>query len=1209
MDSRLLLRRVSFWSAGVLLLACWTGGEAEGRAPSGAQDGDTVRFSRDIRPLLSGRCFQCHGPDPSSRKADLRLDLREEALRDRDGTVAIVPGDLEASELWYRVSTDDESDLMPPPESHRASLNAGELDLIRRWIEQGAEYERHWAFEAPERPVDSAGGGHGIDGFLGAKLAEAGLTQRPAVAPELALRRLFLDLTGLPPSLAELEEFQAELHSRTFDQVWAEQVARLFTEEPYRSRYAERMTSPWLDQARYADTIGIHTDNGRQIWPWRDWVLAAYRGNMPFDQFLTEQLAGDLLPNATVQQRVATGFLRNHVITDEGGAIPEEYLVEYAVDRVDTTSQVFLGLTVGCARCHDHKFDPIKQSEYFSLFAFFASNDEPGLYTQESDANRAFEPAMEVPTGEQLAERERLIEATLARKAELSNPSEAELQQLATFKERLPADMGLNWVEAPVRFAESKGGATLTVTGAGSVLASKENPDTDTHTLVMDVAGKGLRLIQLDVLGHGSFSNGAPGRAGNGNAVLTGVRGKVTSIQNAELTNELTWSWVWSDFAQDNEDYSLLRALGRGPHKGWAIGGHNDPAEHVALLMADGEFGYEGGSRVELELQYDSPYAGHTFGHVRVGIGVLPEAGVERMPVTQGHWYLAGPFQLEEGDEAYKQQWGPETIPELDLEQSFGEGAAIRWAYRPGFVDGKVHSLTAGTNVHFLAREIYSPSARTLDISIGSDDGFAIYLNGEQISQREVPRGAAPDQDRVALPLRAGLNSLVFKVVNTGGAAGYYYKSLPSPEVLAADLLPGILDLAVHGDGGERYEAGIAHAWRLSMSAEYREGVRVLDGLLEAKTELDQAIPKTMVMKDRMEPRQVFVLDRGEYDKADSSRPVEPGVPAAFGGLVPAIQGKPATRLDLANWMVSPDNPLVARVAVNRLWQLIFGTGLVSTSGDFGYQGSWPSHEDLLDWLAVEFVDSGWDVQHMLTLMVSSRAYRAASDAEGAAQDLDPENRWLSHFPRRRLDGEQIRDLALHASGLLHEQFGGVPAKPYQPTGLWSEVAMLASNTRNFEQGQGKDLYRRSVYTYWKRACPPPSMMIFDAPTREYCVVQRSQTNTPLQALALWNDEQFLEAARVLAQRTLAESFSDSDRLQRMFQRCTGRSPSRSELGLLEETLAAATLRYMEAPEAAASWLGAGAAPRPMDQEIPRLAAWTLVASSILNLHSTLTNG
>jgi len=461
----------------------------------------------------------------------------------------------------------------------------------------------------------------------------------------------------------------------------------------------------------------------------------------------------------------------------------------------------------------------------------------------------------------------------------------------------------------------------------------------------------------------------------------------------------------------------------------------------------------------------------------------------------------------------------------------------------------------------------------------------------------------------VTLPLNAGRNSLVFKVINTGGAAGFYYRALPGISTLAHDLLPAVLDLAAHGDQGKKFQASVAHAWRLAESAEYRAGVQELGGLREAQSKLERTIPRTMVMMDRMEAREVFVLDRGEYDKADKNRPVQPGVPAAFGMLVPGVPDQPATRLDLARWMVSRENPLVARVAVNRLWQLIYGTGLVSTSGDFGYQGNWPTHELLLDWLAVEFMDSGWDVQHMLTLMVSSQAYRAESDADGVAIELDPDNRWLSHFPRRRLDGEQIRDLALHASGLLYEQFGGVPAKPYQPPGLWTEVAMLASNTRNFDRGEGSDLYRRSVYTYWKRACPPPSMMIFDAPTRESCVVQRSQTNTPLQALALWNDEQFLEAARVLAQRTLGEDFADEKRLRRMFQRCTGREPGAGEMGVLNRALEAALQRYADAPEAAAAWLQAGAAPRPMDLEASRLAAWTLVASSILNLHATLTNG
>lgn len=1192
-----------------VLVGAVMGGEGE-RERGGPP---AVSYGRDIRPVLSDKCFPCHGPDAGTREADLALHLRTEALREREGVAAIVPGDVEGSELWHRISSDDEDYAMPPADTATTPLNAKERELLRRWIEQGAPYEAHWAFEPPQRIAAPDGADHPVDAWIARGLQQQGLAPNPPAPPELALRRLFLDLTGLPPTPEEVDTYLAALEQGDPDEVWAAQIETLWSQEPYRNRYAERMATPWLDQARYADTIGIHTDNGRQLWPWRDWVLRAYRDNLPFDQFLTEQLAGDLLPDATLEQQVASGFLRAHVITDEGGAIDEEYLVEYAVDRVDTVSQVWLGLTVSCARCHDHKFDPISQEDYYRLFAFFAQNDEPGLYSQTADPNRAYEPLLEVPSAEQSAQREQIAAQIASLRKSLEHPTPEEQRALAEFREGFPRQAGVQWARPKVLRAESQGGSHLTVGEDQVVLASGENPAVDVHRVTLQTDAQDLRLLQLDVLGHPSMTNGAPGRAGNGNAVLTGLDVRVRSVQDPAQERTLRWSWMWVDFAQANEDYSLERAFEHGPNKGWALGTHENAGDRVALLLAQKPFGYPGGTHIEVELRYESPYAQHAFGRVRIDASPMQAAALERLPVHAGRWYHAGPFPIAAGQDPFAARFGPELSDQLDYTQTFEGQGPIAWQYRGDWSDGQVHSLAAGVNVHYVARELYSATERELTVSIGSDDGFAIFVNGQLVAERAVARGCAPDQDEVRLPLRAGRNALLFKIINSGGEAGYYYRALPLEAGLSTDGVTALVDQGFRKN--RDLDGRLAHAWRLSESETYRAGTEAIAALETSSERLEAQIPRTMVMRERMEPREVFLLQRGQYDHPDRERPLQPGIPALWGALPERADGQPNDRVDLARWMTSPDHPLVARVAVNRLWQMLMGRGLVATSGDFGLQGAWPSHRELLDTLAIEFIESGWDVQHVLRRIVTSHAYRQSSVPSEAARERDPDNVWLSHFPRRRLDGERIRDLALFTAGLLEERFGGPPVKPYQPPGLWPEVAMLASNTREYAPSSGPDLWRRSVYTYWKRACPPPTLLAFDAPTRESCVVERPITNTPLQALALWNDETFREAARVLAQRTLEEMKAvqparrNAFGLERLFRRCTGRAPSAAEQQTLEATLRWARERYAADPEAARAWTQAGTAPMPSDLDTAEWAAWSLISSAVLNLHATITNG
>jgi len=1216
-----LLRSIT-GTAGVALLALTVLGSGGRRAEPASE----VRYSRDIRPLLSDRCFTCHGPEDASRQSDLRLDQNESATTDRGGYAAIVPGDPEGSELWRRITSADPEERMPPPDAHRSAFTDGELALLRDWIESGAAYEEHWSFVSPTRPELPAGhtDTHPIDAFVRAQLDQRGLEPSPEERPDLLLRRLFFDLTGLPPTIAELDAFLAEYPAADADRdtVWLAWVDRLFSEEPYRSRYAERMTAPWLDQARYADTNGLHMDAGRQIWPWRDWVLRAYRDNLPFDRFLTDQLAGDLLEDATLDQRIASGFNRNHVITDEGGAIDDEYLVEYAVDRVDTTAQVFLGLTMACARCHDHKFDPISQADYYRFFAFFNSNEEPGLYSQLPDPKRAFEPFLELPSDEQLAKRAELEQALETLRAELNAPTDEDLVALEAWKAALPGQYGVEFAECELTDAQSTGGTQFEQLEDGSLLATGEPPETDIHQFTLRTDARDLRLLQIDALSHESIAGGAPGRGAGGNAVLTSIAVEAVSTVDPTQRESIELVWAWSDYSQDDsDDWNVLRAFDPRHNTGWGLGGHFDGSERSAWFMAAQPFGFEGGTEVVVTLGYESIWAGLAFGRTRLRFATLNAAGVDALPVAQTRWFECGPFELESATDAYAMDFGPESDTLLSPETDFAaqEGGVKRWAYRAKLVDGKVQALTSGVNISYLGKQLWSPTAREVEVSIGSDDGFAIYLNGEQVAMREVPRGVAPDQDRVKLALNAGRNSLVFKVINSGGASGFYFKTLEDDRALAGALPGVLLDTDSRADSAADYVPRegavirplpelILHAWRLGHSDVYAAALEREAELVAAQAANEADIPLTMVMRELKEPRPAFVLERGEYDKPDAERPVEPGVPLLFASYAEAPPER-ATRLDLARWLTSPDNPLVSRVAVNRCWQLIFGRGLVSSSGNFGYQGSWPSHPELLDWLAVDFVESGWDVQALLRTMVTSATYRQSSTLRTELQELDPEGTLLASYPRRRLDAEAIRDAALYTAGLLVEDFGGPSVKPYQPAGLWQEISMLGSNTRLYERGTGDDLWRRSLYTYWKRASPPPAMLTFDAPTRESCVIQRSETNTPLQALVLWNDVQYVEAARELAERSLLEGEDTPTTLRRMFRRCTGRTPTADEAGVLQAALEEFRARYAAAPDEAATLLEGGEAMVDETLDPAELAAWTVLSNIVLNLHATLTQG
>ncbi len=1172
----------SLLSGLLLLLACSPLATAQESAP---------RYGRDVRPILSDRCFRCHGPDAGTREAGLRLDVRDDALAARDGGAAIVPGDPDRSMLLQRVAHPDVSERMPPVTSGKPALTSDEQAVLRRWIAAGAEYEAHWSFVAPKPQtipaVDDVA--HPVDRFLQDARRRAGITPSPRADAATQARRAFLVLTGLPPTPAELSAFTADDRPDAYERL----VERLLGEEPYRTRHAEHLAGLWLDAGRYADTSGIHMDAGRQAWAWRDWLIAALRDDKPFDEFVLEQIAGDLLPDATTAQKIATGFLRNHVTTDEGGAIDEEYRVEYAAERTATVGSVFLGLTLQCARCHDHKFDPISQQDYFRLFSFFNSNQEPGLYSQVPDSNRALEPFLMVPTSAQQTQQQQLEQQLAAAEAEERTWTPPELAAYDDFQ-RVHASRAIAWRSPEVTAAESKHGATLRIDEGGVVVATGNNPDRDEHVVVLRVPAGRFRALALTALPHADQPDGKVGRAPNGNAVLQHLRLEVRADANATWI-PVPFGHALADVEQQNGDFVVTNVFA-DDRVGWAVGAHlAAPRPARAVLFAREPFGGEQPFELRVTLEYDSPYAQHTFGRVQFAIGDVPEALLTALPIAASGFHTVGPFADATAD-LYAQNHGPEAVVTIDTRQRWGQRA---WRFDDDLRHDRPNALPDGRNVVYVAQRVHAPDARRVQASLGSDDGFQLFCNGAQVAERRIDRAVGPDQDQAEFDLPAGPSVLVLKVVNTGGQGGFALRHVPRTDELHGDLrLLALPDAA----SDEALRDRIRAAWRLRFSPQQQARQARVAELRQQLAALAAAIPRAMVMQEAAQPRPTFVLTRGEYDKPDPARPVARELPAIFGTLPP---GAESNRLGLARWLVSAQNPLLLRVQANRLWEFVFGHGIVRTSEDFGLQGEWPSHPELLDWLALQLRDNGHSVRKLLTLLVTSEAFRSTSRMPPAAAASDPQNRHLAWFPRRRQTAEAIRDQALYVGGILVERSFGPSVKPYQPDGLWQEVAMTQSNTRVFVRGQGDELWRRSLYTYWKRACPPPSLLMLDAPTREFCTIRRSTTNTPLQALVLWNDEQFVEAARALAQRTLAAPGDDDARLQAMFTACTGEPLGAAALADARTLLATLRQRYGAAPADAEALLAVGVAPRSAAAPV-ETAAFTVIASAFLNLDATL---
>ena len=1182
------------------LAAMGAGLVSVGPGNGGAVD-RSVDFSRDIAPILSDRCFKCHGPDEAAREetGGLRLDSFEGATAIlEDGGQAIVPGDPVRSLVMQRLRAGSERHRMPPPDSN-LTISEDEIALIERWIASGEAYTKHWAFVPPVKAeVPEVAGDawcrNEIDHFVLAELERRGIKPSPEADRATLLRRVYLDLTGLPPTPEQIDAFVGDARADAYERVVDELLAS--------AHYGERMALMWLDVARYADTNGYHHDNERSQWPWRVWVIDAFNDNKPFDQFVVEQIGGDEIPDATLDQRIATGFCRNHPMTDEGGAIDEEYRMEYAADRVETMSNAFLALTMNCTRCHDHKFDPLTQEDYYSLFSFFNSTTEKGLYDRaQGDRDKAFPPFIKAPTAEQSL----ALEATGAKIADMTARMEGPIdgldEQQAAWEAALQAEHAVSWVPTEVTRAVSTGASMLEVLDDGSVLATGKNPDSDMHELRVHTDAASLNLIALEVLPDVTMFEGRVGRAPNGNGVLSGLKVEAVSAVDPTQTQAVKFAYAWADVEQDNGDFDVLNVLRADDPLGWAVNGHGQDGPRVAIFVSDTPFGFEGGTDLQVTLEYQSPYAQHVFGRVRLLAGSA-ESVRAVLPVVERDWFIAAPFEAASGDEAFETAYGPESITRLDLDEGFGEGGKVRWVHRHDVINGQAVAFDGERRAFYLARTYFSPHPRQIELSLGSDDAIRVFLNGVELLANNARRGVAPDQEKLTVDLPAGESVLVVKIVNDGGPGGVYAQRLDEVPLHIAPV--ALLD---EKDRTPAHAAALRQGYRERLSPAYRLLREQLAAAQAEEAEIESAIPNVMVMDELPEPLETFVLNRGQYDHPDKSRPVGRTTPKV---LNPWPEGAPQNRYGLGLWLVSDDNPLTARVAVNRFWQTVFGLGLVKTADDFGMQGELPSHPALLDWLAVDFREHGWDVKRLVRQMVTSSTYRQSSVVRTDLAELDPENRLLARASRRRLPAELVRDNALAAAGLLNDEVGGASVRPYQPAGLWEERSMPVSNTRVFKRDTGDKLYRRGMYTFWKRSAPPPQMANFDAPTREYCVALRSVTNTPVQALTLMNDETYLEIARVLAARVWSEVQGDEaidERLGRMFRLATGRSPETDELEVLRSSYEFALERYREAPEDAQALLSYGEIERDMEIDLAEYAALTIVANIVLNLDETVT--
>ena len=1031
-------------------------------APAALAQGK-YEYNRDIRPILAENCFACHGPDSAARKADLRLDRREDAI----ASGAIVPGKPGESPLVERLDLDDPVKRMPPEKSHK-KLKPEQKAILKAWVAQGAGYQPHWSFITPKRPALPAVRREGwarnpIDWFILAGIEAAGLEPAPEADRRSLARRAAMDLTGLPPDPKLVESFVADKAPDAYEKY----LDTLFASPAWgehRGRY-------WLDAARYADTHGIHFDNFREMWSYRDWVIGAFNRNMPFDQFTIEQLAGDLLPSATLDQRVATGFNRCNITTNEGGAISEEYLVLYTRDRTETASQVFMGLTAGCAVCHDHKFDPLSMRDFYSMAAFFNNTTQGAM-----DGNIPNTPPV-IPL-----------------------PPKGEEAKVALLREKITA--------AKNALAERE----KTARAEFEAWQGKATPQS-----VSAVSSEGLALSAALTEGEGS-------------KVKFVIGGKDRQV---ELSGA---SWV----------------PGRDKEKALRLNGP------TAAIAEAGDFDATQAFTVSAWLKPA----------VNTGVGPVV-ARMDGPPAHRGwdFWIQdrrAGMHLIHRWPDA-----GLKVVASAQL-------AANAWTHVTITHDGSAKA-----------------------------SGVKVYYNGqEQPVAVENDKLAGAGTTRTASPLRLGRREAGDPLRNMPVEdIRIYTRALSRHEAESLGKGLGAI-LAKAADKRSAAEKDQLFAWYLGgRDKAYQDQKTALSALEKEEISLQAKGTVAHVMQEKPGEAMAFILERGEYDRRKDS--VKAATPKA---LPPLPKDAPPNRLGFAKWLLAEEHPLTTRVTVNRFWQEVFGNGIVRTAGDFGITGELPSHPDLLDWLAVEFREAGWDVKRFFRLMLTSAAYRQSARATAEKVAKDPDNRLLARGPRFRLDAEMIRDQALASSGLLVPKIGGPSVKPYQPEGVWEAVAMIGSNTRDYRADKGENLYRRSMYTFWKRSAPPASMEVLNAPNRETCTVRRERTNTPLQALVTLNDPQLVEAARVLASRVLADKAlaNDQQRLNAIGQRVLSRDFRPEEAAILGDSLADLRRRYSAAPAEAEKLVKVGETAPDASLDKKELAAFTMMANLVLNLDEAL---
>ena len=1017
-----------------------------------------VDFDRQVRPILSDNCFACHGPDEKQRMLGIHFDTKEGAFA-KPGV--IVPGDSAHSKMYLRISNPNEAMRMPPVSSGH-KLTPAQIDTIKAWIDSGAKWETHWSFVPPVRPELPAVKNESwartpIDRFVLARLEKENLAPSPETDKATLLRRVTFDLTGLPPTPAELKAFLADNSPNAYEKV----VDRLLA-SPH---YGERMSVPWLDLARYSDTHGYHIDSAREMWPWRDWVIQAFNHNMPYDQFTVEQIAGDLLPNSTQAQQIATGFNRNHMINFEGGAIPEEYQSEYIVDRIEATSTTWLGITLGCARCHDHKYDPLTQKDFYSFGAFFNAIPEEGLDGYKGNAK----PFLQLPNAQQTATKDLLSKFIKEKDAELLQAQAAwERQQ----REMPVADITSGLI-AEYPFDDS--------------LADRLHPDASPKLLngkLEYVNGLAARAADFDAEPQVSFGPAAPFSSAKPFTIAFWLKADGPSgmsiLQNRDHAGAASSNYeIALDFCAKNTCNVIVR-LDSGIEVKSQKGATLEAWSHLTIT-------YDGSGQAKgIQIYIDGQ---------PVPVDVVAQTRVSAAPRL-----ISAPFDLQTGNK----EWGTPFKGQL-------------------------------SDLRFYDRRLY-----TNEIS-------ELGLFGPLHKVLDVPEARRSESQQKWL-------------------RDYFISNVANPL--------------------EKQEK------------------QDLATLKRGFDQLNREIPSTMVMSDMAKPRDTFVLKRGDYrlqgDKVTPNTPI----------VLPALPSDaPRNRLTLAKWIVDPANPLTARVAVNHFWQMYFGIGLVKTTEDFGSQGDPPSNQALLDWLATEFLRSKWDVKAMQRLIVTSAVYRQASKITPEQFEKDPENRLLARGPRFRLPAEMIRDNALFVSGLINDKIGGPSVLPYQPKGLWEEMAFGGDfSAQTYVQSHGADLYRRSMYTFGKRTVPYPGLNTFDAPDREKCSARRTITNTPLQALLLMNDPTYVEASRTLAQRDLAEApANETERVRWAFRLVTDRDPSPKEAEILTKLYEKERTHYETHKDAAQKLLTIGESKPDTRFEPVELAAWTMVASTILNMDETVT--